>query len=318
MGQRRITGLLELAKALIGGSLIVFLVYVADWHVVLLSLSQVSLPDLLILLALAALLILVSVIKWRAFLAKLGISASLPHLYRLYLVGYFVNLVMPSYIGGDVVRSLYVGKEVDKARAVSATVLERYTGLLAMIGMACVALLFAHGLPGQVRLLVSLVALVAVFGSAALFSRRASWLLEILAFPHAWRALCRRVEDGLVMGAKDPRLLLSAMALSALFHVLTVVNTMAVAHAVGWTGAGWGDLFVVVPLVLIVGAVPISPQGLGIQEGAFVFFLKGCGASEAEALAVGLVLRAKSYLLACLGGALSLGLRKGQPGEARP
>jgi uncharacterized membrane protein YbhN (UPF0104 family) len=103
--------------------------------------------------------------------------------------------------------------------------------------------------------------------------------------------------------------MLQAFGLSFMFHVMTIVNTVAVARAVGWDGAPWGELFVVVPLILLVGAVPVSPQGLGIQEGAFVFFLQAAGASSAQALAVALVLRAKSYALALVGGVLWLGVR---------
>jgi uncharacterized membrane protein YbhN (UPF0104 family) len=89
--------------------------------------------------------------------------------------------------------------------------------------------------------------------------------------------------------------------LSITFHLLTVVNTVAVATAVGWASPPWGDLFVVVPLILLVGAVPISPHGLGLQEGAFVFFLHSVGATTGQALAIALVLRAKSYVLALVG-----------------
>ena len=83
-----------------------------------------------------------------------------------------------------------------------------------------------------------------------------------------------------------------------------------VGHAVGWEEIPWGDLFVVVPLILLIGAVPVSPQGLGIQEGAFVFFLSGVGASSGQAMAIALVLRAKSYLLAAVGGLLWFGLSR--------
>ena len=63
------------------------------------------------------------------------------HLFNLYLVGYFVNLFMPSYLGGDLVRSWYAGKEIGQHEALAATILERYTGFVAMIVLAILALL---------------------------------------------------------------------------------------------------------------------------------------------------------------------------------
>ncbi len=306
----------NLVRLGLGLGLLMALLYAVDYGSLVAALSEVSLRDLAVLALIAALLILVSVCKWRLFLGRLRITASILHLYRLYLVGYFVNLVMPSYVGGDVVRSLYVGANVDRAHSLSATLLERYTGFIAMVLMSLVALLLCHELPNQIVAAVLSVAVAAAFGSAAVFSRHASWFARTLRLPEKWIALAERVESGLIWGASDPRLMLRAFGLSFLFHVLTIVNTVAVAQAVGWLGAPWGKLFVVVPLILLVGAIPVSPQGLGIQEGAFVFFLQEAGATSAEALAVALVLRAKSYVLALIGGALWFGVRNEASPEA--
>ena len=283
--------------------------YFVDLSSLVSALSEISLRDLFVLLAIAAVLILISVIKWRAFLSRLRIQATVWHLYRLYLVGYFVNLVMPSYVGGDVVRSLYVGERADRAHAVSATLLERYTGFMAMVLMSLVALPFSSAVTWQVAALVLVVAAGAIAGSVAMFTRRVSITLKRLGLPERLIAKVEKVEEGLIWGGSDVRLMCQAAALSAAFHVMTIVNTVAVSHAIGWSAAPWGELFVVVPLILLVGAIPVSPQGLGIQEGAFLFFLQSAGATPAQALAVALVLRAKSYVLAFLGGLLWLGVR---------
>ena len=68
--------------------------------------------------------------------------------------------------------------------------------------------------------------------------------------------------------------------------------------------------FIVLPLILTIGALPLTPSGLGIQEGAFVFFLHGIGASEEQALLIALILRAKSVILALLGGLVFIKVRK--------
>jgi uncharacterized membrane protein YbhN (UPF0104 family) len=128
--------------------------------------------------------------------------------------------------------------------------------------------------------------------------------------PQAATRIIEKVHEGFVWGLGDRKLLLKAFGLSVLFHLLTIVNTAAVGAAVGWSDIPWGGLLVVVPLILLIGAVPISPQGLGIQEGAFVFFLHSVGATTGQALAIALVLRAKSYVLAILGGGVWL-VRRG-------
>ena len=286
------------------------LLLIVDVRAVVSSLQDIRAVDICYLLLLSVMLVLVSVIKWRLFLRRLGMNASVLHLFRLYLVGYFVNLLMPSSLGGDVVRSLYVGKGVDKVKAVSATLLERYTGFIAMVLMSLVAVWWAPQVTGQIRLLTVIVGAAAFCLTLALLSGRFAQTSKLLKLPERVHGKVVRLEEGLQWGLSDKGLLLRAGGLSILFHLLTIVNTAVVGHAVGWEEIPWGDLFVVVPLILLIGAVPVSPQGLGIQEGAFVFFLSGVGASSGQAMAIALVLRAKSYLLAAVGGLLWFGLSR--------
>ena len=101
-----------------------------------------------------------------------------------------------------------------------------------------------------------------------------------------------------------------AILYSLLFHFLTVINTYVACLAVGWESPNFLGLFVVVPLILLVSILPITPSGVGVQEGAFVFFLKRVGAESSQGLAVALILRAKVLLLAVIGGLLFFKLKK--------
>ena len=100
-------------------------------------------------------------------------------------------------------------------------------------------------------------------------------------------------------------IMVQALGLSVLYHVLTILNTYAAVWALGLR-VDFLDLAVVVPVVLMVSAVPVSLNALGIMEGAFVYFLGLAGLNSAEALSIALVLRAKNVLLALLGGLLFL------------
>jgi hypothetical protein len=260
--------------------------------------------DVLLILLLSFLLVFVSVLKWSLFLRELGNETSVIRLMRLYLLGYFVNLLVPSYVGGDIARTVAAGKGGDRAKAFSATFLERYTGLVAMVVMALVGLLFSPAVTPAIRVAVLLVGFGTLVATIAIFLGWSSRIARRIGAPERITAVTERVENGMKMGLRKPSVLAKAAALSLIFHLLTIVNTGAVGFAVGWIDIPWVDLLVVVPLILLIGAIPLSPQGLGIQEGAFLFFLVAVGATDAQAISIGIVLRAKSYLLALLGGAL--------------
>lgn len=272
------------------------------------ALANLSVSSVAALLAISLILVYLSVLKWWLFLQRLGTSQSVWRLYGLYLVGYFVNLVVPSYVGGDAVRSFYAGQRSGQHSAAAATILERYTGFVAMVVMGLLALPFVSQATTEIRwALVGVAALVAG-GTAVVLSRRISRLIAFVPYLSKAISHLQRVQEALRFGLTEPRLVLRAFALSLIYHSMTILNTAVAAWAVGWGECPVRELFAVVPLILLIGSLPITPGGLGIQEGAFLFFLKALGASEAEALGVGVVLRAKTYLLAVCGGLIWLRL----------
>jgi len=292
---------LKILKNLFALALIALLIYMVDSRELWSALSLLTWRSVLFLGAVAFLLIYVSAFKWQLFIDVLGKRISIFKLFNLYLVGYFVNLVLPSYLGGDAVRSFYVGKEVGQHQALAATILERYTGLLAMLILGLLFMWFSALATWQIKLAIAalFLGLLAATGlalSPKLLSgfERISLLKPLIKHLH-------KIQEGLKLAKAHKALFIKAMLLSFLYHSLTVVNTMVCAYAVGWNSAPPLELFVVLPLILIAAALPVSPNGLGIQEGAFYFFLHGVGATPAQALAIGLVLRAKSYVLAFVG-----------------
>ncbi len=254
------------------------------------------------LMLISFLLVLVSAMKWKIFIDFLGGSVSLRELYRLYLVGYFVNLILPSYFGGDAVRSFKIGKSVGQHRAAAATILERYTGFTAMLLLGIAVSTCTSLVTWQIEVtLFALLIGVAIFTMLSLSARLRSFFSWLPYFGKAQGHLDKISEAfHLVRGA--PHILFETYCLSFVYHSLTVFNTWACAQAVGWSDPHVSSLFVVLPLILTIGAIPISPQGLGIQEGAFFFFLTGIGASPEQALGIALILRAKGYVLALIGG----------------
>jgi len=279
------------------------------------ALQQITAEMAIALLLLSAVMIYLSALKWRIVLLGLAESdaerkdlVSTARLFNLYLVGYFVNLVFPSYVGGDIVRSVHLGRRVGQVRALAATVFERYTGLLAMVLLAFVFVWFADGVTVRIQVLVSGLALALVVGTIMALRPPPAALFNLLPYRirSALQSPLLKLQSSFHLVRRNQQVVISSMVLSFVFHCLTVLNTALAGAAVGWTDPSILKLFVVVPIILLVGALPVSPQGLGIQEGAFYYFLQIAGASPAQALGVALVLRAKSYVLALGGGVVWL------------
>jgi len=313
--------LIFLLKACVGVLLLAFVLYRADWNGVVLVLREISLIWIALLLLLSIVMIWLSCVKWRLFLSARGSEVPVRALMKLYLIGYFFNNFAPSNVGGDVARGMLLGKRIqNKSDSFGTVFLERFTGLVALIGMALAATLLRPDLLQNTALTLLLAGMGAGFAvmMLLLISRRAQTLalriFDRLPFKKLTAKLRKFVEVVFYFRAHR-RVLLQAMLLSVSFHLITVINTQAACLALGLQ-ADFLTLAVVVPLVLIIAIIPVSVNALGIMEGAFVFFLAYAGLDAAEALSVALVLRVKAFLLAAAGGVLFLLRPRDLPAEA--
>jgi uncharacterized protein (TIRG00374 family) len=301
-----VTSSRRLAKVLFSALIVSFLFLIVDFSELVAALSSLTIPIVLLLLLISIVLIYLSCIKWQYFVEAFGQRISIFRLFAYYLIGYFVNLFVPSYLGGDLARSFYVGKKIGQHKAFAATILERYMGLVAMLVLALFFMWFVDLVAIEIKLVVLFFAIILMFVTFLALSPSALNGIRRLPFGDKVFNHLQKVQESFRLARSKPTLLVKTLLLSFLFHILTVINTLAAAYAVGWNEVPVIDLFIVLPLILLIGSLPLAPSGLGLQEGAFVFFLVGIGASPAEAFGVAIVLRAKHLLLSLTGGALLL------------
>lgn len=301
-------------RVLLAAGILVALLSFAGVEDLARALMQIDLWSVAALFAIAGAMIWVSCLKWRLFLRSSGSDASLLRLMKYYLIGYFFNLFTPSFIGGDVARSYQLGHHLGRQKdAFVSTYLERFTGLLAMVGLGVLFVSLGVEVTAGLEWAIALLGVATAGLALVTFSRQASSVARQLSvssvrrigqpkFSERLERLWRRMDDAFTVTRQRKSLLVASLGLSLVFHVLTVVNTYVAARAIGWENPPFAGLFVVVPLVLIVGMVPVTPSGIGIQEGAFLFFLQRIGATSAQGLMVGLLLRAKVVILGLIGG----------------
>ena len=298
-----------------------FLIYFVDLRALADVLLNIRFDYLFLLFLIAVVMIWLSALKWRVFIRASGHEVGILRLMKLYTIGYFFNTFTPSYIGGDIARSYHLGRFLKSQKdAFSATFLERFTGLLAMSILGISFVILGAEVTAGVEYAIFFVAAGALFLTFIFFSRTGCDYFKSfsLCFVDKFapsgvgckvKPLIEKVLGAMDSARGDMRLFSKAMALSLAFHVGTVVNTWLAAKAIGWDDPNFMELFIVVPLVLLVGMVPLTPAGIGIQEGAFLFFLMRIGATEAQGLGVGVLLRAKVMVIALIGGLMWFFLR---------
>ena len=201
------------------------------------ALRQLTLLSILYLTALAALMIWVSSLKWQLFIRASGHDASIGRLMSLYTIGYFYNTFFPSLIGGDIARSIHLGRQLEsQSAALASTFLERFTGLLAMSFLGLVFVLFGSTVAKGIEVAVILMAFGTFSLALACFSPRVGrYLVRIagkilvplgLSKVAGWiSATYEKIEWSVAVESGKRGLLPKALTLSLIFHLLTVVNT---------------------------------------------------------------------------------------------
>ena len=265
-------------------------------------------------LALTMLGVVLSALRWQRVLVALEVPARAGTLVRHYLAGLFVGNVLPSTIGGDVLRvSRLASTSGDAPRAMASVVLERLTGWLVLPVLTLVGLVANPGLrriaPGPAGsalafalVTVSLLAVILTLASSARFG---SWL----GGNQGWRRFLGSLHLGLERFRRAPGLAFEVLTVGFAYQLVVVVAAFLAAKSLG-LGIGWTALLAFFPVVAIVQVLPLTVSGLGTREAALIFFLHPFGVPDASAFALGLLLYAVNLGVSLLGApAFAIGSR---------
>jgi uncharacterized membrane protein YbhN (UPF0104 family) len=249
--------------------------------------------------------IVLSALRWQKVLEALEIPAKLPRLVSHNLAGQFVSNVLPTTIGGDVLRVSRLSRDTGESPGTFASVvLERLTGWLVLPVITVVGFAVNPGLRGlgeatQVALGLSFATLALLVGVlVAAGSRRIGGRFATRA---GWRRFAGAVHLGVNRLRSHPGAAANVLVAGFAYQLVLVLAAVAAANALGVRPAGLTALLAFFPAVLIAQVLPISMAGLGVREGAFVLFLHPLGVAREEAIALGLLLYLLNVAVSLLG-----------------
>lgn len=259
---------------------------------------------------------LVRGMRWRALVLALGYPIHLVRSTELFLIGTFFNQILPSGMGGDVVKTLMVAKDrgregLGRARAASSVLVDRALGLLPLLAVGLVAALIAGDrvAPGVTATLVG-IGLVGVVGLGLLI-RADAWHDLAARLPGVGWLLERPPIQRFVASFSDygPRALVEASAWGLVFTALLIGSNFFLGRAVGIPAeqAGLADWAIVTPIVALSLLLP-SIGGWGTREAAYVALLSTLAVpvDADSATAVSLLFQGLNLLMALVGGILYL------------
>lgn len=235
------------------------------------------------------------VFRWQWLLQAQNIHLKWTKVFQLTLIGNFFNIALPGAVSGDFVKAFYVGKvtQGEKAKALGSILFDRVAGVSALVLVSATALalgfetyadsMLFKGI--QILLLTGATCVLGFYGYLFLVKEKHDPFLislnllkkKLPAFDKALSTIIR-LYTSLRHYHNHRFTVLRVLAISAVIHMTIGWTCYQFAHALGVNDLSLLSLYVVVPLGLLVTAVPVAPGGIGTGNIAFLYFFKliGC------------------------------------------
>lgn len=246
---------------------------------------------------------LVSTLKWWTILRSAGVEAPFLEVMQAYFIGMFANCFGLGVLGGDVIRAVLVARNRPvRAEVFASVVSDRAHGLSVLSGIGLVAaLLYGVNLVG-----VELTLLLAGVG----LSFTIGWFIVPTILHHSSGFAGRFADKVRKLRDAFPRkrnIFFRITAYSLLLHLIQIALHRVIGVGLG-VDLPWAAIFVAVPFVNILSSLPISWNGLGVRETAYIFFLSKHIPllTEEQAVAVGAIWFFTILISSFIGGLVAL------------
>lgn len=287
----------KILRVIVSGALLTFLAWRTDWVQVGTVFALLRMEIWVAAVLLYCLVQVVSGLRWQLLARSLGFERSLWQFTGFYFIGMYFNLVLPTSVGGDVVRAWYLdGQSGRRPSALLSVFVDRLSGLVVLLGLAYLATALSPiALPMWV-----LTSVWSTVGAVVL----ALVLLPVMArhrfLSRRYAKLSMEIRHALSFVFRP-----SIMTLSLVIQAANVYLVWMVGRAIQ---APIPDAYycILVPMVTLLTLLPISVNGMGVREGAMVLFLAPLGVSEGMALGLSFLWFSVFTTASLCGGAVYL------------
>ncbi|MGB7159413.1 MAG: lysylphosphatidylglycerol synthase transmembrane domain-containing protein [Tepidisphaeraceae bacterium] len=256
---------------------------------------------------------LITGFRWHLLLTALDIHLGAARAFVINMVGAFYNTFMPGSTGGDVLKAYYAAKHTHlRTRAVMSVIVDRAIGLVALIilGGVMASLQWEEPACRRVAIASAIVIGAMVVGLLVFYTpalRRALGVDFVLRRLPMQRQVTKAL-DAMEVYRRRPWLVLGALVGTFPVHITVILSAMFAGIAFGLTDLKTYQplhplyYWVAVPVIVLAGALPISPQGAGVMEFFAILLTRSHGVTVAQAFALTMSIRLVQILWNLVGG----------------
>ncbi len=221
--------------------------------------------------------------RWQLLAAILKVHGRYREYFAYIFVGMFTNLFVPGLLGGDAARSVYLGRRHGRiGEAIASVVADRGVGLLGLFWLAAAAAIFLNFAPIPSSVVTPTIAVGAITLAGFLAAPLVARLIHLMPRP------LRRAGGIVAPYLHHPAALIPSIALSMVLQITLAICQYLLAAGLGMTVPL--SLFILcVPIANVFASLPLTLNGLGIRESAYLVLFGMAGMRKEDAIALGLL-----------------------------
>ena len=238
---------------------------------------------------------ILTAMRWHELLKALDIHIGLMQAFTLTMVGAFYNTFLPGSTGGDFFKAMYASRQTPhRTRAVMSVVIDRVIGLIALIILGGIAAATQWDVPQcrQIAIACGVLITGVVVGLTVFYQPMLhrlvglDWIINHLPM----QKQIQNAVQVMWIYRKRPTLVLLALLVTFPVHMAVICSAMFSGMAFGLPLPA-SYYWAIVPVIVLSGSIPISPQGAGVMEYFAIRLTETRGATISQAFALTMSIR---------------------------
>lgn len=293
-------------KLCISIGLIAYVITKIDFSILSTLILKINMGWLTLVILLIVINTLTICYRWFLLLRSLGCNLAFKELLRIYLVCNGLGSFTPGGIGSDVLKVYGVSPNSNEvSNVIGSVVIERFLGILSLIFISFTCMLFTLETFTEMKSILLIIVIYLALVLLGFLGISNKMLIDKLdTYKH------NKLIDKVIVIFKSIRrfrtnklLLVNCFFLSVVGHFQRVFYVYIFAIAIGIdTPLIYYIIFI--PIIFSIKQLPISINGIGINQGLYIWFFGHVGMSSTEAFTLSTGLMILGYGIIMIGGIL--------------
>ena len=283
--------------------LLSLIIYFIGWGKIEEALLKANLKLILIAIIIENLGVFITSKRWQIMLKIREINVNYRDAVAYYFIGTFFNAVMPSSIGGDIIKAYKLGRKISNEEAFASVFMDRLMGLIALLLIVFIIIFVYHSIIPYTAIWLSIFFSLAT-AISLLFLIKTKIPEKIIEFLFKKWEKAKEFFLGIVIAIKNYKnrnLILKAFIISLFYQLILIFNNYILALALG-IKTSLVYFFIFIPIAEILVVLPITIRGFGIRESTYAILFSSVGVDYAKSFSMGFLNQLVKVSVSIVGG----------------